>query len=198
MSSSEPSSEPPGSADWFINRQRSVSFDSRALIVFASELRRRLAFGREFAICITSDAAMRAANAQFRGKREVTDVLSFPENEGSELGSVLISAPQARRQAHELGHTVDEELKILLLHALLHLLGYDHERDRGEMMRLELLWRRKLRLPSGLIERANPRQHSKRPRKLAVVSAGRRKPGSGLLRGSRVGRNSKTIPRNNR
>lgn len=154
MSSSEHSSEPPGSADWFLNRQRSVAFDRRGLIAFAAELRRGLAGGREFAVCIASDAALRQVNLRFRGTPEVTDVLSFPEGEGSHLGGILISAPQAQRQARELGHSVDAELKILLLHGVLHLLGYDHERDDGRMRRLESQWRRRLQLPSGLIERA--------------------------------------------
>ena len=154
MSSSEHSSEPPDSADWFSNRQRSVSFDRRELIAFVAGLRRKLAGGREFAVCIASDAALRQANGRFRGRPEVTDVLSFPEGEGPDLGSILISAPQARRQARELGHPVDAELKILVLHGLLHLLGYDHERDTGKMKSEESLWRRRLQLPSGLIERA--------------------------------------------
>jgi probable rRNA maturation factor len=170
MSPSEHSSEPPRSADWFLNRQRCVQFDRRGLIAFASGLRRELAGGREFAVCVASDAALRRANLEFRGKAEVTDVLSFPECEGPDLGGVLISAPQARRQARELGHSFDAELQILVLHGLLHLLGYDHERDGGKMRRLESRWRRRLQLPSSLIERAQ----EKRGGQTATVAKRRR------------------------
>ena len=146
-------SEPP---DWFTNRQRSVRFDQARLLRFAATLRRRLGRGREFAVCIASDEVLRRANARFRGKRATTDVLSFPDHEGNRLGDILISAGRARTQARLLRHSVDEELRILLLHGMLHLLGYDHERDRGDMRRLEQVWRRRLRLPAGLIERARP------------------------------------------
>jgi probable rRNA maturation factor len=84
------------------------------------------------------DRAMRLTNRQFRGKDKTTDVLSFPgdEDEGY-LGDILISVPTARRQAEAAGHGVDRELKTLLLHGILHCLGYDHETDQGEMERLE-------------------------------------------------------------
>ena len=141
-------------ADWFVNRQRSVRFDRRTLEEFGAELRRKVAGGREFAVCLASDQAVCRANLRFRGKNQVTDVLSFPDGEGLHLGDILISAPQARRQAKRLGHSVNQELRILLLHGLLHLLGYDHERDHGRMRRLEQSWRRRFGLPAGLIERA--------------------------------------------
>jgi probable rRNA maturation factor len=124
------------------------------VIRFAAGLRRRLAGSREFAVCIASDAALRLANRRYRGTNHSTDVLSFPEGGGARLGDILISAPRAQRQARRLGHSVDEEIKILLLHGLLHLLGHDHERDGGRMRRLEQNWRRRLGLPAGLIERA--------------------------------------------
>ena len=142
-------------ADWFSDRQKSVRFDRRGLERFAAALRRRLAGGREFAVSIASDAALRRANLRFLGKDHPTDVLSFPGGDGLYLGDILISAPSARRQARSLGHSVDEELKILLLHGLLHLLGHDHERDGGRMRRLEQSWRRRLGLPASLIERAS-------------------------------------------
>jgi probable rRNA maturation factor len=81
-------------------------------------------------------------------------VLSFPAGDGSHLGDILISAPQARRQARRFRHSVEQELEILLLHGVLHLLGHDHEHDRGRMQRLERNWRRRLGLPGGLIERS--------------------------------------------
>jgi rRNA maturation RNase YbeY len=87
------------------------------------------------------DRAMRLANRQFRGKDQATDVLSFPGDGDGEgrgyLGDVLISVPTARRQAAAAGHGVERELKVLLLHGILHCLGYDHETDQGEMERLE-------------------------------------------------------------
>jgi probable rRNA maturation factor len=87
------------------------------------------------------DREMRRTNRQFRGQDRTTDVLSFPGEEGH-LGDVLISVPTARRQAAAAGHGVDRELKTLLLHGVLHCLGYDHETDQGEMERLERRLRR--------------------------------------------------------
>lgn len=93
------------------------------------------------------DREMRRVNRQFRGKDKSTDVLSFPgEPDGpagtGHLGDILVSIPTARRQAREAGHGVDQEIKILLLHGILHCLGYDHETDQGEMERLERRLRR--------------------------------------------------------
>lgn len=93
------------------------------------------------------DRELRRVNRDFRGKDKATDVLSFPggpeEEDGSHhLGDILISVPTARRQAEERGHSVERELKVLLLHGLLHCLGYDHETDQGEMERLERRLRR--------------------------------------------------------
>ncbi len=142
-------------ADWIVNRQRLVRFDRRGLEEFGAELRRQVAGGREFALCLASDRALRQANHRFRGENQATDVLSFPHGDGLHLGDILISAQQACRQARRLGHSVDQELRILLLHGVLHLLGHDHERDRGRMRRLERTWRRRFRLPAGLIERGH-------------------------------------------
>lgn len=92
------------------------------------------------------DRAMRLTNRQFRGKDKTTDVLSFPGDSGGEegyLGDILISVPTARRQAAAAGHGIDRELKTLLLHGILHCLGYDHEADHGEMERLERRLRKK-------------------------------------------------------
>jgi len=144
-------SDPP---DWFVNRQRSVPFDQGEIVRFAADLRRRLAGGREFAVCIASDDTVRRANRQFRGRGATTDVLSFPDDEGFRLGDLLLSAPRAREQAQRLGHSIENELKILLLHGLLHLIGHDHEQDQGEMRRVERQWRRRLHLSAGLIERS--------------------------------------------
>ena len=144
----------PDPANWFLNRQRSIRIDQAALMRFAARVRRLLAGGREFAVCISSDAALRRANRRFLGKSYTTDVLSFPDGDRHRLGDILISAARAQRQARRLGHSVDKELQVLLLHGLLHLLGHDHEQDGGRMRRLERAWRRRLGLPAGLIERA--------------------------------------------
>ena len=104
---------------------------------------------------------MRRLNREFRGKDKVTDVLSFPPGAGPEapgpkpsfLGDLAIARGVAARQARELGNSLQTELRILALHGLLHLLGYDHETDRGEMGRLEEQLRQRAGLPAGLIAR---------------------------------------------
>jgi probable rRNA maturation factor len=99
---------------------------------------------------------MRILNRRFRGKDRTTDVLSFPAADpaGNEAaGDLAISAEIAADQAVERGHSLTEELKILILHGLLHLSGYDHETDSGEMAERELKLRNRLKLPTGLIER---------------------------------------------
>ena len=92
-------------------------------------------------IRFAGDREVRRLNRTYRGQDKPTDVLSFPGGEGH-LGDILVSVPVARRQALEAGHTVERELKVLLLHGLLHCLGYDHETDEGEMERLERRLRR--------------------------------------------------------
>lgn len=169
---SRPAQKAP-SADWLANRQRAVRLDRRGLERFAAQLRRRLAGGREFGVRIASDDALRRANLRFLGKNCATDVLSFPGGDSLYLGDILISAQRARRQARRLGHSVEEELKILLLHGLLHLLGHDHERDRGRMQRLEQSWRRRLALPAGLLERAAVPARRARPSGAAARHRGR-------------------------
>jgi probable rRNA maturation factor len=110
-------------------------------------------------LLIISSREMRALNRRFRGLDRATDVLSFPaggvpETEKSGFaGDIAISAEIAGRNARALGHTAAEELKVLALHGVLHLAGYDHERDRGAMARCERRLRRALHLPDGLIER---------------------------------------------
>ena len=102
----------------------------------------------EVTCLIADDAELQRLNKQFRKKNYATDVLSFPPNE------MAISLDRASAQAKELGHSLDEELRILMLHGMLHLCGMDHETDSGEMRRTETRWRKKLGLPAGLIERA--------------------------------------------
>ncbi len=116
-------------------------------------------------IALVSDARVRALNRAYRRKDAATDVLSFPggssnllARRGRFLGDIVIARGVARRQARAAGHAEATELRVLALHGLLHLLGYDHERDDGEMHRLEARLRRKGGLGEGLIERSGRRR----------------------------------------
>ncbi len=113
----------------------------------------RVARGREFHCLITNDAELQLAEPQFRGKDEPTDVLSFPSGDPDPIGDIAISLQRARAQAREWGHSLEDEIRILMLHGVLHLTGMDHECDPGQMARAEKRWRNKLGLPNGLIER---------------------------------------------
>ena len=104
-------------------------------------------------VAVVSDARVRSLNDRYLGKDVPTDVLSFPAGEPGELGDVVIAAGVAGRQARRAGHPLAVELRVLALHGLLHLLGYDHERDDGRMARLERRLRLKGGLAEGLIER---------------------------------------------
>ncbi len=139
----------------------------------AREAERLITRGRGFTVLVSGDAELRRLNRQFLGRDYATDVLSFPagvrvaksgDRQPSEktdgasprfsLGEIAISAERAREQAREYGHTLREELGILLVHGVLHLQGMDHEKDGGAMARAERRHRRRLGLPAGLIERA--------------------------------------------
>ncbi|HEX5214155.1 MAG TPA: rRNA maturation RNase YbeY [Vicinamibacterales bacterium] len=110
-------------------------------------------------VALITDQRMRQLNATYRKKDRPTDVLSFPARGpgavglGPDLGDLAIAVGVARRQAREYGHDLATEVRILALHGLLHLLGYDHEADQGQMRRLEERLRRRGRLPAGLIAR---------------------------------------------
>lgn len=107
-------------------------------------------------IALVPDRVMRRLNRDHRGKDSATDVLSFPATgPAGHLGDVAIALGVATRQAREAGHALRTELRILALHGLLHLLGYDHETDRGDMARVEERLRRQAGLPAGLIVRAS-------------------------------------------
>jgi probable rRNA maturation factor len=108
----------------------------------------------EVTVALVADQHVRALHRRFLADDRVTDVLSFPSGEGSHLGDVVIAMGVARRQARTLGHALGTELRVLALHGLLHLLGYDHERDDGQMARLERRLRRRAGLREGLLERA--------------------------------------------
>lgn len=127
-----------------VDRQR-ARLDVGALGRFARELV-RIKPARDadrMVVCLCSDQAMSGYNLRFRGKRVTTDVLAFPDDGtpdpagGRHLGDIAISVPRAARQAREAGHPLAREVRVLLLHGYLHLLGYDHETDNGTMMRVQ-------------------------------------------------------------
>ena len=135
-----------------VNRQRKVPVDCEGWRAFtARALKVVPASGAGVTVAFVSDRAMRGLNRRWRGKQGTTDVLSFPAEqdefeklEGLTLGDVVISVEQAARQAAEHDLSFETEVAQLILHGLLHLCGYDHETDNGEMNRLELRLRRQL------------------------------------------------------
>ncbi len=132
---------------------------ARTLSRFLTEAQAAVRLRGQISVLLTSDAAIRRLNRRYRAIDKPTDVLSFPAGavpSGPQpiAGDLAISVPTAQRQAIEQGHAVAAEIKILILHGLLHLAGYDHETDNGKMARRERLLRTRLGLPSGLIERA--------------------------------------------
>jgi probable rRNA maturation factor len=135
-----------------VSRQRKVRVDCQRWRAFAERaLGVACANGAGVTVAFVSDRAMRELNRRWRGKGGTTDVLSFPagqdefeKSEGLSLGDVVISVEQAARQAAEHGLEFDEEVAQLILHGVLHLCGYDHETDEGEMNALELRLRRRL------------------------------------------------------
>lgn len=149
-----------------INLQRKIRLDLTPIRTFVADLSRTVneAQNKTFSVAFVSDDRMRQLKKMFRGLDSTTDVLSFPHEpdeftsayEGSQLptanrqpptgflGDIVISAEQAQKQAAENKLTLDAEIKQLILHGLLHLCGYDHETDNGEMNRRELTLRKKL------------------------------------------------------
>jgi probable rRNA maturation factor len=143
---------PDGSTVTF--RRTPPDFRRRSVERFARRLALEVAKGQPFACLITGDADLRRLNREFRGLDYPTDVLSFPAAPpAAHLGDLAISLARARAQAREFRHSVEQEVGILMLHGLLHLLGYDHETDRGQMARAEKRWRTQLGLATSLIER---------------------------------------------
>jgi len=156
-----------------LNRQRSVRLSTRALESFLLRVRRELGLKQaQVTVCLVSDAEIAGMNQSFRKKHGPTDVLSFPAvkdrqakrskllplslapvsvdpdclDTDASLGDIAIAPAVAKRNAKSYGRTLPAELKILILHGVLHLLGFDHEADRGEMDRTEKKLRRRLGL----------------------------------------------------
>ena len=135
-----------------LNRQRGQRVDAPSLKRFLDRLTGEAppAAAASFSVCLVSDRRMREYNRAYLGRDVSTDVLSFlgddePEDDGRVyLGDILISVASARRQARDAGNSLARELRVLALHGYLHLLGYDHERDGGMMMRLQRRLERRL------------------------------------------------------
>ena len=134
---------------------------------FLRSAQRAVGVRGEINVLVTSNREMRRLNRTFRGKDKPTDVISFPAaHNGKIAGDIAISHDIARQNAKNLGHSLTTEVKILLLHGLLHLAGHDHESDNGEMAALEQKLRAKLKLPTSLIERTTNIQHREQSRKI--------------------------------
>ena len=130
-----------------VNRQRRVKIDTEAWANFGAKALEAIGkSGSSATIAFVSDKSIRKLNHQFRGLDKATDVLSFPADEPNNLGDVAVSVETAAAQAKENRLSFANEVAQLILHGLLHLSGYDHERDNGEMNRLELRLRRKLQI----------------------------------------------------
>jgi probable rRNA maturation factor len=126
-----------------------------AISRFLNRVRAKLGIEGEVYVLLADDRTLRRLNRKFRGKNRATDVLSFPASSESEgiAGDLAISLEAATRQATRFGHTLRDEVRVLLLHGTLHLAGFDHEADSGEMAAREAELRRELRLPTSLIAR---------------------------------------------
>lgn len=145
-------SDPPST---ILFRRASARVPRRRLCEIALHTAHAVAPGSTFSCLFTDDRELRRLNREFLGHDYPTDVLSFPSpGPDGFLGEMAVSVDRAAEQAREYGHTLEGELGILVLHGLLHLLGMDHQTDRGRMARAEAAWRRKLGLPAGLIQRA--------------------------------------------
>ncbi|MBZ5562761.1 MAG: rRNA maturation RNase YbeY [Acidobacteriia bacterium] len=151
-----------------LNQQTRCALDLSALRRYVARVRQGLQLGRRsFNVCLMDDRGIRRLNGTFRGKTYPTDVLSFPwkgadqnganaaesREFGNFLGDVVISVDTARRNAGREGHSTINEIRWLILHGALHLLGYDHEQDNGEMVRLELSLRERLGIAGSLAPR---------------------------------------------
>ncbi len=140
-----------------LERKKSKELSRLALARFAARSQREVGLAGEVTVLVTGDAELRQLNRDFRGKDKPTDVLSFPSAaeapHTAKGGDIAISLDRAKAQAREMNHPLLVEVKVLILHGMLHLSGLDHETDNGRMERRERKLRALLHLPSGLIER---------------------------------------------
>ena len=149
--------EPPSSTD---RTASALGLSKAGLMRFLNRARALVGVHGQVDVLLAGDVTLRRLNRQFRGKNKATDVLSFPAlrvadgGDARLAGDIAISVETAERQAEAFGHTLRDEVRVLLLHGLLHLQGMDHETDDGEMAERERELRGALSLPGGLIERA--------------------------------------------
>jgi len=144
--------EPPSATSGTTN----CSLSKSGLARFLNRARAEVGVEGEVHVLLAGDTTLRRLNRQFRGKNKPTDVLSFPAGEqpGDVAGDLAISLDTAARQAARFKHSLRDEVRVLMLHGTLHLAGFDHETDTGEMAAREAQLRRELGLPMTLIERA--------------------------------------------
>lgn len=148
--------EPPSTSS--ISAQALATLSSSGLARFLNRARAFVGVKGKVEVLLTSDAELKRLNRSFRGKNKATDVLSFPaptEIAAEHAGDLAISLETAARQAEAFGHSLRDEVRVLLLHGVLHLHGMDHEVDSGAMAEREVSLRKELRLPTSLIERAS-------------------------------------------
>lgn len=140
-----------------VNRKEPAakSSSAQALSRFATRVQRQLGIAGEVNIAVTSNREMQALNRRFRKQNKPTDVLTFPSGSNGMAGDIAISLEIAAANGAKLGHGLAAEVKILILHGMLHLAGYDHEIDGGEMQAREAELRKEFKLPVGLIQRAS-------------------------------------------
>lgn len=141
-----------------IVRKRIAGLSNSTLERFVLRARRTVRLADPVNVLVTNSTELRALNRKFRGTDKATDVLSFPSAQSCAggrriAGEIAISADIAKENAKRLEHSAADEIKILVLHGILHLAGFDHEKDNGEMSRAETRLRRQLKLKAGLIER---------------------------------------------
>ena len=148
-----------------ILEKKVAGLSEAALARFVLRARRAARLQGQVNVLLAPSAALRSLNQRFRGKNKATDVLSFPATAetgtGTFAGEIAVSADIATQNAVRLGHSPALEVKILVLHGILHLAGFDHEQDNGQMARKEAGLRKALRLPSSLTERSQLRQKTR-------------------------------------
>jgi probable rRNA maturation factor len=149
--------EPPRGMAGVADPWKAMGLSRSGLSRFLRAAQKAVGLRGEVDVLLAGDRTLRRLNRTFRGKDKATDVLSFPSFSfapaGEHAGDIAISLETAKRQAAEHGHALRDEVRVLLLHGLLHLHGMDHEADRGEMAAREAVLRAELRLPDGLIAR---------------------------------------------
>lgn len=156
-------------------QKKVAGLSSESLDRFVLRVRKAVGMKATVDVLVTSSAAMRVLNHRFRGKYKATDVLSFPAAPAVDgkrqrfAGEIAICADIAWDNAREMGHSPALEVKILVLHGILHLAGFDHERDNGKMARQEAVLRRAFRLPLSLTERSRAGQSTATSRRRASL-----------------------------